>query len=203
MAGKALTPTQIAEALCLRMAGYTITAVADRLHVGIRTLNRLFERNGTKKGAVKAELLEAARQNLIEGVTSNERIREEAACIVADDLAHARMIRSRIADASEHLTAGNLQEAALLMRAAAAYSVALKNTSDTLRHTMRTERALDAQDAQELPELVVREMTDEEVKQMRALQKEEADQTVNSDKLLSTEPEERPLRPDERIVSRK
>ena len=86
---------------------------------------------------------------------------------MADDLAHARLLRQRMADASEHLVATNLEEAALLMRAAAAYSTALKNTSDTLRHSMRTEKALEAHDAVNLPELVVREITNEEAIKMR------------------------------------
>ncbi|MGQ0655203.1 MAG: hypothetical protein ACT4P4_23555 [Betaproteobacteria bacterium] len=73
---------------------------------------------------------------------------------------------ARIAVAAEHLTATNLPEAALLMRAAAAYSTAIKNTSDMLRHSLRTERALDAQDAAELPQLAIIEITAEEALRM-------------------------------------
>lgn len=71
-----------------------------------------------------------------------------------------------MANAAEHLTATNLEEAALLMRAAAAYSTALKNTSDTLRHSMGTGRALKTVEAESLPELVVQEISGTEALRM-------------------------------------
>lgn len=159
MPGKSVSPEKIAEAVTFRAAGYTATAIADRIGVSIRTLHRIFEHHKAKKGAVTDELVHAAKQSLLEGITSNERIREEAGRLVADDLAHARLLRIRMADATEHLIARNLEEAALLMRAAAAYSTALKNTSDTLRHSMGTEKALEAVEAEDLPELVLREIS--------------------------------------------
>jgi hypothetical protein len=166
MPGKSVSPEKIAEAVTLRAAGYTATAIADRIGVSVRTLHRAFEHHKAKKGAMKDELVQAARKQLIEGVTSDERIKEEAARLIADDIAHARLLRSRMADATEHMTATNLLEAALLMRAAAAYSTALKNTSDTLRHSLGTERALETVEAQSLPELVVREISDTSALQM-------------------------------------
>jgi hypothetical protein len=168
MAGKSLTPAEIADAVCLRAAGYTVTAISDRTGISLRTLNRVFERHGAKKGAVKDELVQEAKRNLIEGVTSNERIKEEAARMVADDLAHARLLRLRMADAAEHLVATNLDEAALLMRASAAYSTALKNTSDMIRHTLRTDQTMDAAEREDLPELVVTEITTDELLAIRA-----------------------------------
>ena len=133
----------------------------------MRTVNRIFELHSTKKGAVKDDLLAQAKDELVNAITSNEKIKEEAARIVADDLAHARLLRQRMAEASDHLTATNLYEAALLMRAAAAYSTAIKNTSDMLRHSLRTDQALDAQDAEDLPELIVREISDAEARQIQ------------------------------------
>jgi hypothetical protein len=53
------------------------------------------------------------------------------------------------------------------MRASAAYSTAIKNTSDMLRHSLRTDKALDAQDNAELPELHIVEIAAEEALRMR------------------------------------
>ena len=159
MAGKSVSPEKIAEAVTLRAAGYTTTAIAERLGVSIRTLHRVFEHHKTKKGEVTDELVQAAKNDLMRVVISTDRIKEEVARLIADDIAHARLLRGRMADATEHLTAGNLVEAALLMRAAAACSTALKNTSDMLRHSMGTERALEAVEAESLPELVVSEIS--------------------------------------------
>jgi lambda repressor-like predicted transcriptional regulator len=167
MPGKSVSPDQMAAAVALRAAGYTLTAISDRTGISTRTLSRLFERHDARKGAVQDDLVAEAKRQLVAGITSNECILEEAARIVADDLAHARLLRARMADAAEHLMATNLEEAALLMRAAAAYSTAIKNTSDMLRHSLRAERAFDAHETTELPELVIREVTDEEAARIR------------------------------------
>lgn len=173
MPGKSPTPDLIAEAVTLRAAGYTITAISERLGMSPRTLNRIFERHATKKGAVKQDLIDKARQELVNTITSTDKVREEAARLVADDLAHARLLRQRMAEALPHMTASNLPETVLVMRAAAAYSTGLKNTSDMLRHSLRSERALEAEEAADLPELVIRVVTDEEA---RALCQDDVDE---------------------------
>jgi AraC-like DNA-binding protein len=167
MAGKSLTPEQLAQAISLRAAGYTVTAISERLGVSVRTLNRVFERNGTTKGAISRELLDIARRDLIAAITSRDDIREQAARLLADDLAHVALVRRRMAEAAEHLRATNLEEAAVVMRAAAAHSTAIKNGSDLWRHVLRIERVLDTHEADELPELVVIEIGDEQAAAMR------------------------------------
>lgn len=166
MPGKSVPPEKIAEAVTLRAAGCTTAVIADRLGISVRTVNRIIAQHKPKKGEAASELIKAAKQHLLEGVTSNDRIREEAASLIADDIAHARILRQRMANATEHLTANNLEEAALLLRAAAAYSTALKNTSDTLRHSMNTEKALEAVEIESLPELIIREISCAEALQM-------------------------------------
>src|SRR5688572_29476689 len=97
MPGKSLSPDQLAEAVALRTAGFTVAAIASRLGFSVRTISRVFERHRTRKGAATSELIEQARQELMSAVTSPERVREEAARLVADDLAHARLLRAKIA----------------------------------------------------------------------------------------------------------
>jgi hypothetical protein len=120
-------------------------------------------------------LIEIAKRDLISAIMSNDRIKEEAARIVADDLAHARLLRQRIAVAAEQLEASTLEEAALVMRAAAAYSTVLKNTSDMLRHVMPLERATEQVMEQDRPELTIRELSLEEAVAMRKKATEEVD----------------------------
>lgn len=173
MPGKSLTPDQISHAVALREAGYTVAAISERLSMSPRSLQRLFARSGAGKGAASAKLVQEARDALLRSLTSNDRIREEAARALVDDLAHARQLRQRMTEAAEHLTASDLREAALLMRAAAAYSTALKNTSDMIRQTLQVER-LDSVDAvADLPELVVRDLSAEEVRELRHCQEQE------------------------------
>ena len=166
MARKTATPAEISEAMALREAGYTVLSISQRLGISVRSLQRYFAEHGTKKGSIKDEVLANARADLLKRVTSDDAVREEAARLINDDLAHARHLREIMIAASEQLRATSLKDAVLVMRAAAAYSTAIKNTSDVLRQTLRIDRAIDDADI-ELPELVVRELTAEEIKKMR------------------------------------
>ena len=166
MPKKTAIPKQVAKALIMREAGYTVLSISQHLLISVRSLQRHFAEHGAKKGALKQELLDTARAELMKRVTSDDAIREEAAQLINDDLAHTRHLRSLMLSASEQLQASSLKEAVLVMRAAAAYSTALKNTSDTLRQTLRVERALEGA-AAEIPELLIREMTQEEVDELR------------------------------------
>lgn len=164
------TPEEIAEALALREAGFTALAISQRLDISIRSLQRHFAAAGARKGAAKAEVLQRAKDELLTRITSDEAIKAEAARLVADDLAHSLHLREVILAASEQMKATNLEEAALVMRAAAAYSTAIKNTSDIIRRSLRLEHRDDASD--ELPELVVCELTQAEVEHMRKTEDE-------------------------------
>ena len=167
MPGKSLSPDQTAQAVALRASGYTVTAISERLGVSVSTLNRIFHRHRTTKGLAKDELIAAARKDLIEAVTSNERIKEEAARLVADDLAHCRLLRAKVAAAYELLNPTTLEEAGIAMRAAAAAATTIKVTSDTVRHALRSDKALDAQEAVDLPTLTIVEISAEEALRMR------------------------------------
>lgn len=172
MTKKAATPAQITEALALREAGYTVLSISQRLGISVRSLQRHFAEHGVKKGGLKEEVLAIARAELMKRVTSDQTIREEAARIINDDLAHARHLRELMIDATEHLRASSLNEAVLVMRAAAAYSTAIKNTSDMLRHSLRIEKSID-DTGKELPELVIKELTNDEIDELRSKSVEE------------------------------
>lgn len=172
MAKTHATPDEIGEALALREAGYTALAISQRLGISVRTLQRHFAAAGARKGAVKAEVLRKAKDELLARITSDQVIKEEAARLVADDLAHSIHLREVILAASEQMKADSLRDAVQVMRAAAAYSTAIKNTSDIIRRSLRLEERDETSD--ELPELVVTELTQAEVERLRS--KETADE---------------------------
>lgn len=167
MPGKALTPEQASEALILREAGYTLMTVAERLNISVSTLQRLYSKNAVLKGSATQMVLNAARTELLNKLIA-DRVKEEAASIIADNLAHTRILREKMGAAIEQLNATNVTEAALVMRAAAAYSTALKNTSDMLRLSLRFDEAIEPQMEETLPELIIRELTAEEIVAERA-----------------------------------
>ena len=166
MTGKTTPPKEVLEILALREAGYTALAISQKVNVSIRTVYRHLEKYGTKKGSLKQAAIDKAREELLGLITSDTAIREAAAKLITDDLAHANHIRAIIIEASEHLKATTIQEAMFVMRAAAAYSTALKNTSDMIRHSLALDQARN--DPEELPELVVTELTKEQIDEMKA-----------------------------------
>jgi predicted ArsR family transcriptional regulator len=167
MTGKTTTPKEVLEMLTLREAGYTVLSISQRLNISVRTVYRHLEKYGTEKGSLKQAAIDKARGELLGLITTDTAIREEAAKLIADDLAHANHLRAIIIEASEHLKATTIQEAALVMRAAAAYAVALKATADITRHSLALDRTRN--DSEELPELVVSELTKEQIDEMKEL----------------------------------
>jgi len=98
---------------------------------------------------------------------------------VADDLAHSIHLREVILAASEQMKAESLRDAVQVMRAAAAYSTAIKNTSDIIRRSLQLEDRDDA--SNELPELVVSELTQVEIEQLRSKEAAENKPTPEDD----------------------
>jgi len=164
MTRKTTTPIEVTEILALREAGYTVLAISQKLNISVRTIHRHLATHGIKKGSLKEEVIEKARTELFKLVTSNPAIREQAAKLIVDDIAHSNHLRAIMIEASEHLKATTLQEAVLVMRGAAAYSTAFKNTSDTIRHSLGADKLTDEES--ELPELIITELTSEQIKEM-------------------------------------
>ena len=108
MAGKHINPETKAKAITMRAAGYTLTTIAAELSISVSSLQRLFKRLNVKPATLSDKLVKQASAELTDRVGSSERVKEELARMVADDLAHARLIRERIAVAAEHLNASNL-----------------------------------------------------------------------------------------------
>lgn len=185
MSKKMSTPDEISQALALREAGYTTLAISHRLGISVRTLQRHFAATGTKKGAITNEVLQVAKADLLARVTNDQTIKEEAARLVADDIAHAIHLRELMLAASEHMKATSLQDVVQVMRAAAAYSTAIKNTSDIIRHNLRVDRLTDASE-ENLPELIVRELSASEVEEIRDQREEPEDVCDEEDNVIET-----------------
>lgn len=168
MARPTTTPAQLAEALAMRAAGYSVLAISQRLGISTRTLHRHFNKHGTAKGAVQAELIEVARQEMVGKLTSIDELKVEAARLIADNLAHARHLREIMMTATEQMKAASLKDAVLVMRAAAAYATATKLTSDMLRHSLALDRVYEQAEIDEIPELIIRDLSEEQIGALRA-----------------------------------
>ena len=165
MTRKTTTPKELTEILALREVGFTVLAISQKFNLSVRTIHRYLAESGVKKGSLKQEVMESARAELSRIITSNPVIIETASQHLIDDIAHSNHLRAIIIEASEHLKANSLAEAVLVMRGAAAYSTAIKNTSDTLRRSLGADKI---EETAELSELIIREYTSEEIEEIRS-----------------------------------
>ncbi|AYN08467.1 helix-turn-helix domain-containing protein [Pseudomonas putida] len=172
MAGKQSTPDHAAQAVILREAGWTISAIAERLSISISTTQRLLRKHKAVAGAGTQALIEKAREELLATAFSLDAVQQTAASLVVDELALNQQIRVKLANALEILDPAD----PIAFRSLAAASTALKLTQDVTRRALPLEKLNQALDFEELPELQIHIMTESDVAQMRAQQRlEEAE----------------------------
>lgn len=104
-----------------------------------------------------------ARQQLLNDADFVGELKRSIAASVIDDLIIVRQIREALALSLEELTENSTMPATLKARSLAALSTSLKLTQDIQRKALKMDDAGSRQ-GDELPTLVVRRMTDEEVK---------------------------------------
>jgi predicted transcriptional regulator len=173
MAGKQSTPDQAAQAVILREAGWTVSAIAQRLCISISTTQRLLKKHNAVAGAGTQALIEKAREELLTAAFSLDAVQQTAASLVVEELA---LIRTKLASALEILDPAH----PIVFRGLAAASTTLKLTQDVTRRALPLEKLNQALDFEELPELKIHIMTDRDVTEMRAQQRlEEAERDGN------------------------
>jgi AraC-like DNA-binding protein len=156
---------QIKEAAVMRAAGYSLPVIAERLNVSPRTLQRHFKAHGVKAGTLKQKVIDKAREDLLALAMDSEALMLEAARVVTDDLACARMIRERAIHVVEALKLEDHQSATEAARALAAIATTLKVTQDVARRALNMDKINAEMERETLPELVIREMTADEVEE--------------------------------------
>lgn len=172
MSGKQKTPDQETQAVVLREAGWTVSAIADRLTISVSTVQRLLKKHHVVAGAGTQALIEKAREELLTAAFSLEAVQQTAASLVADELALVRQIRQKIASSIEQLDPTD----PIAFRGLAAASTALKLTQDVTRRALPVDKLGQAMEIEELPELRIRIMTEDDVAEMRMQQRiEEAE----------------------------
>ncbi|CAO3313219.1 conserved hypothetical protein [Pseudomonas sp. P14-2025] len=176
MPGKKKTPDQTAQAVILREAGFTLSAIASRLGISVSTAQRMLKANKAIPGASTQALIDKAREELLTAAFSLDAVQHTAAALVVDELALNQQIRTTLAKALEILDPAN----PIVFRSLAAASTALKLTQDVTRRALPLDKLNQALDVEELPELKIHIMTEHDVAEMRAQQRlEEAERDGN------------------------
>lgn len=178
MVGKQKTPDQATHAVILREAGWTISAIAERLSISISTAQRLLKKHSAVAGAGTQALIEKAREELLTTAFSLDTVQQTIASLVADELALNHLIRIKLANALEVVDPTN----PIVFRGLAAAATTLKLTQDVTRRALPLEKLNQALAFEELPELKIQIMTEHDVAEMRAQQRlEEAERDGNND----------------------
>lgn len=171
----ATPPAIAARVQALRAAGWTIAAIAAETETSTATVKRVCARGSIKRGEGQDALIAEARQQLFEALRDDKRTQGTVSSFLLDTLAHVTLSREKALDALECLAPTSTRDAAVVMRALAAHSVAIKNQADTLRRLIPHTEVDDG-----LPELVVHTLTETEIADLRSEQCQQM-ATLNGD----------------------
>lgn len=177
MPGAAIAPDVQAQAVALREAGYSLASIATRLHIGISSVQRIIKRHGAVAGAATEEIITRARDEMIATAYGLESVRQIAAGLFHDDLDLAQRIRHKaveILEAIEVTRDSAVQDA----RAIAACATALRLTQDVQRRAIPIDKLERADSVEELPEIQIRIMTDDDVRELREQQRRESAERI-------------------------
>ncbi|MCU7890271.1 MAG: helix-turn-helix domain containing protein [Candidatus Thiodiazotropha sp. (ex Ustalcina ferruginea)] len=168
MPNKHTTPTQKAEIITLRLAGHSLTSIAERCGVSISTVKRHIK--GTKKGSIEQDLIDQAKQDLLSNLT-DETVKTQLAALISDDIALSHRIRTNITTTLERIekqTPSDAREAAQIMRSLTSAATAIKLTGEALRQSLGvSQREIHTTSSETLPELTIVDMTSDEIEQIR------------------------------------
>lgn len=156
----AKTPPHIeGEVLAMIAAGYSLAAVSSQFSLSYHTV----------RGIQKQVILKY--QNALKDSLASDFIREKASVLLMDDLALSSKLRSKLHVLLDNLPDApkDMKEAVLIARSLSAITTSLKLSNDTLRASFKLGEEPELND--ELPELIVREMLQEEIDEIKAEQK--------------------------------
>jgi AraC-like DNA-binding protein len=167
---KAVAPKLIQEAAAMREAGFTLASISRHLDISPRTLSRHFSVLKVSKGSSRSALVERSRERLIEGLANDEQLQAEINAAIHDDLALARAIREKTSLVVDALSVDSHGDATEAARALAAASTALKTSQEVIHRAIGKEK-FDSHQDDELPTLLIREMTPADIEAVREQQR--------------------------------
>lgn len=168
MSGRVKTPSQIEQAVTLRLAGYSVASIAEITGISPATLNRHFIKLGASKGGVSSEAVELARQQLLSDGTFINDLKHQVAAVLLDDLAQFTQQRRALSLFVDDLINDSSLPAHYKLRGAAAAATSLRLTSETIRKTLGVD-SMPVEES-ELPTLTIEELTAPEIQAIRASQ---------------------------------
>ncbi|WP_434931025.1 helix-turn-helix domain-containing protein [Shewanella sp. HL-SH5] len=165
--GNRVLPNVQAEIIAMIAAGYTLAAVSKHFDLSYHTVRTIQKRVGVKAGSMKQELI-TKYQNALKISLSSDAIRGQASSLLMDDLALASKLRDKLHCLLDELPdkPTDTKQAVQVARALTGIASSLKLSNDTLRASFKFGDKPDVNE--DIPELIVREMLEIEVLEVRA-----------------------------------
>ncbi|MGH1374302.1 MAG: hypothetical protein ACRBBW_19860 [Cellvibrionaceae bacterium] len=173
MSKTAETKTQRDQQIVLmRGLGCALIDISNETGLSISTVKRVISRHKTIKGSLCSEALAEARKRVIASSANDENLRLLTATTVRASLVLTDRIQ---VEALATLDVLNKDPHAALIRARALNSLSnvVKLNADGLRSAVKIAPQSEGDQDEELPEIVVREMTEEDVRKIREQQEQE------------------------------
>ncbi|MFB2683809.1 hypothetical protein ACE02B_01085 [Shewanella mangrovisoli] len=167
----AKTPPHIeGEVLAMIAAGYSLAAVSSQFGLSYHTVRGIQKRAGIKSGEIKKQVI-LKYQNALKDSLASDFIRDKASALLMDDLALSSKLRCKLHVLLDELpdSPRDTKEAVLIARSLSAIATSLKLSNDTLRASFKLGEEPEINE--DLPELIVREMLEKEIEEIKAEQK--------------------------------
>ena len=170
MTGKVKRPAEIKQALILREGGYSLASITQKTGISTATLARHFKKHNATKGTLPVDAVEQAKRQLLEDAGFLSEIKHQIASAIADDISQFIRIREATASTLDELMNDTSLPGHYKARGIAAIATTLRLSQELARKALSID---DLQPEQEtLPELIVTELTREEIEQMRKEQQD-------------------------------
>jgi len=171
MAG-AVTPKKVLErAVILREGGYSLTSIATKLNTSISTLSRHFKRHSIGKGSLSEIAVAEAKKQLLNDAGFIDSLKHQIAASITDDLAHVKQLREASAILLEEIMNDKSLPPHYKARGVTALVTGVRLTQEVSRRALQVDQM--EPEAEDLPELIISELTNDDVQEMRAKQAEE------------------------------
>ena len=174
MTGAITTKKALEQAIILREAGYSLASIANKTGISSATLFRQFKKHGIKKGSISDSAIVDAKKQLLNDAGFIDSLKHQIASSITDDLAHVKLLREASALLLEEIMSDKSLPPHYKARGVTALVTGVRLTQDISRRALRADQVdLEIQD---LPELTIRELTNDDIELMRAEQAKEGEE---------------------------
>ena len=172
MVGTVIPKKAIEEAVILREGGYSLASISNKTGISPATLHRQFKKHGINKGSLTNTAIEVAKQQLLSDAGFVDSLKHQIAASITDDLAHVKQLREASALLLEELMNDKSLPAHYKARGVTALTTGIRLTQEVARRALQVDKL--EPEAQDLPELTIRELTTNEIELMRNEQVKES-----------------------------